>query len=353
MTRKKVYKRALALIMAVLLFAVSPIGLFADNVKGHWSEPYIKEAQNLRWVPRNLGPSFDVDETITRAEMALIIWQSYGAPLAKGECPYSDVKKGTLYADAFAFLYENDIVLGYGNGKAGASDYLNREMLFTVLARSLKMKAADATSYEVFLDAEDVSDWAREPISALYERYIVEGDENGYVHPLDNISFAELVKVLVVANREFKGAKVNPFVKNANAVVHPYAGDGPSRKTSEEIIETPETPLAPVLPSVPAGGSSGYFGSLPNRPPPGTQPPVQPKPVPKKTTAYVALTDQTLIVLEYDVEITSVSVADKNNASNTDNAVSVKYGTKTEWRAVLNGKVLDNDIIDNPIVKGV
>ncbi|MDR3120034.1 MAG: S-layer homology domain-containing protein [Clostridiales bacterium] len=237
MSKKRKFNRILAVALAALMFlAVSPLAAFADNSAGHWGESYIREAQAYRWVPTNLGASYNVDTPITRGELALVVWQAFGMPEPAGATPYTDVPENLVYSDAFTYLYEQNIILGSGNGIAGPTNFSTREMIFTVVARLFALTPEDADAYDKYIDADEVNDWAIDAISALSELDIVEGDPEGYVHPQDSITFAELIKVLVATNRRFEGDAGNPLIRNPNT---PYS---PAAAANSESVDTGKTP---------------------------------------------------------------------------------------------------------------
>ena len=350
MIRKRAMKRAIALLLSILMFvALSPLGAVADNVAGHWSEYWIREAQDLKWIPGgNLGSTFNVDMFISRAELALITWQAYGAPEAEEASPYIDVDAESNFGEAFSFLYEEGVILGYGDRIAGPDDYVTREMLFTIVSRMYKMSAKSASTYTKFLDAGDVSDWAREHISALNEADIVIGDENGYVHPQDYITYAEFVKVLVASYEEFITDPLNPLGVNPNTPLALSAGSNKYVKAGGETEQpddkTPVGPTAsPVVSPRPgsSGGGGGGGGSLPPRgdQPHGTPPPT---PVDDFNITAVHAADTTFVVLDTETGINSVTVS-AGNQSDVATKGPIR-NNRQEWRAVLDGTVAKGDI---------
>ena len=342
MNRNRVVKRAIALILSVLmLIAVTPLATFADNVAGHWSMKWIREAQELRWIPSgDLGANFDIDNFIARKEMALILWQAYGAPDAEGNSPYIDVDADTYFGNAFAFLYDEGIILGYGDRIAGPDDYVTREMIFTVLARLYKASAKSEATYEKYWDYEEVSDWAREPISALSEMNIVEGDENGYVHPLDYITFAEYIKVLIASYELNIDDPLNPLGPNTKAPLSISQGNRTYTKGGEEEIKEPETPPAgPAIipPSTPGGGSGTTGGG--QLPPRGSDTPTRPPDQPEYDIAILHLADLTWIVIETNANINTVTVSTTGQSEPASKKYGLNANGKQEWRAMLDGTV--------------
>jgi len=343
----------LALVLAALmLFAASPLGVVADNVNGHWSESWIRDAQDLGWIlGGNLGASFNVDNAISRADMALIIWQGFGAPEASIDSPYDDVEPGSYYAEAFTFLYENGIMIGYGDQKAGPKDKVTREMIFVIIARLNKMGAGPESALDKYYDAGDISDWAVDAIAALTAAGIVEGDENGYVLPQDYITFAEFVKVLVASYDDNidnviypLGPNPNEPIKDGNEVFKPFPTPAPTPTPTKS--PPPPTPVPPSSPGKNPSKSGG--GSLPA---PGGWPTPKPTTPPLDKNKYeitaVNLLDMTLIVITTDAGITGLNVTAGTQVA-TVSASKPVANNKLEWRAVFDVEVPVANIIVTP-----
>jgi len=279
---KTIVRLIFYLAMAIAIISAFPIHSYTDSSVGHWSEPYIVESKEYNWIPKDLGPSFDVDKRVSRAEMAYILWHAYGAVEPENKCPYSDVSENSIYADAFAFLYERKVVLGYSENLAGPYNFVTREMIFTILARSLRLKAEDPSAYQIFMDSDEVAVWACDAISVLCERMILNGDEFGNIRPIDDITFAELIKILVAANRKMAGYENNPFVVNDKVPVNPLAVDpqnvGAARRTRRTERAAGTAGAVRAADAVKKDGASLSDGELPggaysdkfNRPPPIT-----------------------------------------------------------------------------------
>ncbi len=79
--------------------------------------------------------SFAGDETVTRAELAVLLWQLEGSPDAETNAEFFDIAPDAEYAAAIRWVSANDIILGRGNGLFGPDDPISREQMTMILRR--------------------------------------------------------------------------------------------------------------------------------------------------------------------------------------------------------------------------
>ena len=94
------------------------------------------------------------------------------------------------YAQAITWAAQRDIVEGYGNGKFGPNDSITREQLAAILWRYAGRPAAAKKDLD-FADADEISDYALEALQWAAEQGIVQGRDNNIIAPKSNITRAE------------------------------------------------------------------------------------------------------------------------------------------------------------------
>ena len=82
-------------------------------------------------------------ETQTRGRMAEILWRMEGSPAPKVKNSFADVEDGARYADAIAWITENDILSGYGKDRFGPGDPITWEQLAVMFYRYAQYKGYD------------------------------------------------------------------------------------------------------------------------------------------------------------------------------------------------------------------
>jgi hypothetical protein len=133
------------------------------------------------------------DDNLTRAQMATIIVRAFGAAVAGDLSGFSDVSASDWYADSLAKAYQMGVIKG-SDGMMNPNDAITREQVFVILARALKLKAAD-TIHKTFADEGEISSWARGEVYALVNAGYVNGSD-GSLNPDDLITRAEFAQLM-------------------------------------------------------------------------------------------------------------------------------------------------------------
>ena len=116
--------------------------------------------------------------TITRAEMAQVLWNRAGRPAAEADLSgFADVDASGWYADPVAWCLEQGIFKGYGD-TFGTERPISREEVATVLWR-LSGSPEPSTGLSSFSDAESVSEYATGALSWAVESGVVTGKDDG------------------------------------------------------------------------------------------------------------------------------------------------------------------------------
>ena len=144
---------------------------------------------------------FHLEDTITRAMAAQILYNLEGKPGAEGENPFTDVAQDAWYRDAVTWAAESGLMTGYSETAFGPNDCLTREQMAAVLYRYGEYQAMDLTAGEdadlsAFADADTVSDWAREPMAWAVGVGILAGSD-GCLMPDGDATRAQCAVILM------------------------------------------------------------------------------------------------------------------------------------------------------------
>ncbi|EEL05313.1 hypothetical protein bcere0014_30390 [Bacillus cereus BDRD-ST196] len=96
----------------------------------------------------------------------------------KFQNPFTDIK-GTMFEKEILAITKAGIMSGYGDGKFGPNEVLNREQLAAVLTQAFHLKATTVTTFKDV----DKSYWATKAISALQESKIAAGTGSNLFEP--------------------------------------------------------------------------------------------------------------------------------------------------------------------------
>ena len=112
------------------------------------------------------------------------------------------MKAESWYGDAVTWAADQKLVEGYGNCKFGPNDPVTREQLAAILYRYTVYKQGDVSSsatLQGFPDADDVSSWAKTPMSWAVAEGLISGVGNGnisYLCPRDKAMRSQIAAIL-------------------------------------------------------------------------------------------------------------------------------------------------------------
>lgn len=161
MDMKQIISIVLALTAAFTFSAASSASGYADVADGAWYAEAV-EALRERDIMNGVGNgSFGPDETLTRAQLAAVLYRMAGSPAVSGEDGFTDTRSGAWYADAVLWAAQNKVVNGVGGGRFGTNEPATQEQLTVMLWRKA---GARLLNREKYASAEGVegkaSDWA-------------------------------------------------------------------------------------------------------------------------------------------------------------------------------------------------
>lgn len=145
---------------------------------------------------------FDVNGTLTRAQLAVILYRVAGSPDTSGlGNPFDDVAEGLWYTDAVKWAAKAGVVQGVATTEFDPMSNITREQIAVMLYRFSQGETAEEDSLSAYPDGASVSDWAREAMNwAVANGYINGVKEAGgksYLEPQDNATRAQAAVILM------------------------------------------------------------------------------------------------------------------------------------------------------------
>ncbi len=87
------------------------------DIQGSWAVSIINTAKSLGIIAGHSDGTFKPNLPMTRAEILVVLLNAKHADLTTSPAaPFSDVDQNSYYAGAVNFAYDNNIVVGYGDG---------------------------------------------------------------------------------------------------------------------------------------------------------------------------------------------------------------------------------------------
>lgn len=194
----------LALTAAMIVPSVPAMAAPSD-IAGHWAESVITQWQNKGLIQGYEDGTFKPGNTITRAEFVTLMNNAKGF-WSEGSINFSDVKNGSWFYSAVARAVAAGYVKGYSDGSFKPNNTITRAEAAVMIANTAKLSANEAGAYR-FTDIGSIPAWARGSVGAVVAAGYMTGYPDGSFDANASISRAEAVSSL---NRMLGGTAYQP-----------------------------------------------------------------------------------------------------------------------------------------------
>ena len=141
------------------------------------------------------GSKFDPYGTMTRAMVVTVLYRMNGAPTVSEAATFSDIPTGQWYSDAIAWAQDCGVVGGVGNNRFAPEETVTREQIATILWRS-EGKPAGSGELAPFYDGYAVSSYAVDAMRWAVGKGIFKGDA-GRLKPGSGATRAEYACIMI------------------------------------------------------------------------------------------------------------------------------------------------------------
>lgn len=169
---------------------------YFDDVSGdHWAYESILNLVERGVVSGYDDNTFQPNNHVTREEfvkMLLLATDNYSSGYTS---EFSDVAKDSWYYTYVSCAYEKEIVQGVAKDLFGSGVRISRQDAAVMICRALGIET-ETVNETAFPDFENISAYAQNAVYTLYEMGVIDGDDDGYFNPKNNITRAEVSKIL-------------------------------------------------------------------------------------------------------------------------------------------------------------
>ncbi|NBJ90936.1 S-layer homology domain-containing protein [Acutalibacter sp. 1XD8-36] len=176
---------------------------FSDISEDNWYYEAVRFAQEQGLMNGYSDGRFGAEDTLSRAQLAQILFNREGRPGVDYLLDFSDVGGRSWYAGAVRWAASQGIVSGYGNGTFGPNAPITREQLAVMLWRYSGSPAAASKELD-FNDESQISGYALEAMRWAVENGILNGYGDGRLGPKGQATRAQAAQILknFIGNRK-------------------------------------------------------------------------------------------------------------------------------------------------------
>ncbi len=175
--------------------AEEPHTVRLTDIDGHWAQDNIEALAAAGCAGGYPDGSFKPDNTITRAEFAVMLVKAFGI----------ENRNDTIFADTAAHWAKDSIaaaagggiVNGYDADTFGPDDLITREQMAVMVFKAAQLPAAGEETN--FADGQSISSWARQAAAAAVANGIMNGYLDNTLQPQGKASRAEAATVIIKA----------------------------------------------------------------------------------------------------------------------------------------------------------
>ena len=170
---------------------------FDDVAKSAWyykAVEYVAENGIMSGVSAR---EFAPNAGFSRAMLAQTLYAMSGKPTVKAEGTFADVAANAWYADAVNWAAEKGYVSGVGDGKFAPDASITREQMALILYRYAGSPDASGMVLREFADGDSVSAYAVDAIRWAVHEGLISGMENNTLAPQGTATRAQVAQILI------------------------------------------------------------------------------------------------------------------------------------------------------------
>ena|GEM_PF-578160 len=223
-----------ALCLALLLCLSAVASTDMSDTSGHWAEVYIKRWINDGLITGYPDGQFKPDNSITRAEMAVLVNRAFDIPKNNSRNIFSDIKPSDWFYDEVISGQAAGYISGYTDGTFKPNKPITRQEAASLIMKLLNLEPGNANAINAFIDKQSIDEWASSGVNGVITHGLMGGFPDKTFGPRKNITRAETVVTLDKAlsyksekvsgvngivkldNQPVKGASVRIFVKGSH-----------------------------------------------------------------------------------------------------------------------------------------
>lgn len=176
---------------------------FADVAKGSWYYEGVRYAYENGLMSGTGEGTFSPNLPTSRGMLVTILYRLAGSPAA-GSASFTDVAKGQWYADGVAWASANGVVSGYPDGSFRPNDTITREQMAAILYQYARIQGKlddSRADLSIFSDLDFLSAYAKEPMSWAVAQGLFSGVSADTLAPGGSTTRAQAAVILTAFSK--------------------------------------------------------------------------------------------------------------------------------------------------------
>ncbi|WP_391574829.1 S-layer homology domain-containing protein [Cohnella sp.] len=167
------------------------------DIAGHWSEKSLLKAWEMKLIKGYPDQSFKPNQSLTRAEFSVLLMRALQATGDDNALDFTDQTQiGAWARSEVAKAVEAGIIRGYDDGSFRPGETITRAEMAVMISRALKLLDTNNQATN-FADAAEIPAWAGEAVQAVQQLGIIEGRSSNRFAPNEPLTRAEAVVALL------------------------------------------------------------------------------------------------------------------------------------------------------------
>ncbi|MCI9625877.1 MAG: hypothetical protein HFI90_03745 [Clostridia bacterium] len=174
---------------------------FRDMEQDAWAIPYVMKLYTRGVVQGDENGNFRPAQSVNREEFVKMLVLALDVPESEADIAFADMEQGAWYRDYIQAAVAAGIVKGVSEERFGVGETITREDMATMIYRAvtyLKQNIGNSEHAATITDAQDISSYAQEAVSALVRGGVISGNEAGEFLPKNQSTRAEAAKMLAM-----------------------------------------------------------------------------------------------------------------------------------------------------------
>lgn len=178
-----------------------PEDIYTDLDGAEWAKNAIISLTNKGVLNGREGLKFCPGESVTREEFAKMLTLAFEISDTSDSMAFTDVSDKEWYYGYVSGAYAAGIIKGFDDGTFGVGLNITRQDMSVMIYNALKYRNIELSpgAELEFSDADEISDYAKDAVSALFALGVINGKGGGVFDPFGNATRAEAAKIIYTA----------------------------------------------------------------------------------------------------------------------------------------------------------